>query len=178
MDRSSIKTFNSAKKFAEEILHPLMLAHKDAKLISRLGATSDGDAMLLTPRVRVVKRFNALKERIIYQQALLTEVEPTVRLNGRKGEIELIEELSKQLSLLEDSYEERSSELIIEYSSKLNKTPELTPLFKQMGEYLDKIYVQLQRIMTKNRLLFFGGDDEFADNEELMERIKTENKAA
>jgi len=178
MDRANIKTFNSAKKFAEEILHPLMTSHKDAKLISRLGAISAKEAMLLTPRVRVINRFNALKERIIYQQSLLTEVEPTVRLNGRKSEVNLIEELTKQLSLLEDNYDERSSELIIEYSDKIKRTPELTPLFKQMSEYLDKIYVQLQRIMTKNKLLFFGGDDEFMDNEELMEKIKAENRAA
>jgi len=36
----------------------------------------------------------------------------------------------------------------------------------------------LQRIMTKNKLLFYGGDDEFMDNDELMERIKTENREA
>jgi hypothetical protein len=178
VDRSSIKTFNSAKKFAEEILHPLMNNHKDAKIRSRLGAVNDEEAMKLTPGVRVIKRFNAMKERIIYQQALLTEVESTVRLNGRKSEIELIEELSKQLSLLEDSYDERSSELIIEYSDKLNRVPELTPLFKQMGQYLDKLYVQLQRIMTKNKLLFFGEYNEFLDNEDLMERIKSENRSS
>ncbi len=178
MDRSDIKTFNSAKKFAEEILHPLMTDHKNAKLRSRLGAISDNEASLLSPKVRVIKRFNALKERIIYQQALLTEVEPTVRLNGRKCEIDLIKDLSKQLSILEDNYEDRSSELLIEYSDKLNRVPELTPLFKQMSEYLDKTYVHLQRIMTKNKLLFYGGDDEFMDNDELMERIKTENREA
>lgn len=178
MDRSSIRTFNSAKKFAEEILHPLMTSHKDAKIKSRLGAVSDEEAMALSPRVRVFKRFNALKERIIFQQSLLTEVEPTVRLNGRKSEILLIEELSKQLSLLEDSYDDRSSELIIEYSDKLNRVPELTPLFKQMGQYLDKTYVQLQRIMTKNKLLFFGEDNEYADNEDLLERIRSENRTA
>jgi len=89
-----------------------------------------------------------------------------------------MEELTKQLSLLEDSYDERSSEIMIEYNDKLKRIPELTPLFKQMGEYLDKTYVQLQKIMTKNKLLFFGGEDEFMDNEELMEKIKMENRAA
>jgi len=176
MDRAGIKTFNSAKKFAEEVLHPLMTDHKDAKLKSRLGAISDELAMKLPPNIRVIKRFNALKERIIILQTLLTEVEPTVRLNGRQSEIDLIEELSKQLSSLEDSYDSRSDELIIEYSDKLDRPPELTTLFKEMGQYLDKLYVHLQRIMTKNKLLFFGDDNEFVDNEELMERIKSENR--
>jgi hypothetical protein len=178
MDRGSIRTFNPAKKFAEEILHPLMSSHKDAKIRSRLGAVSDEEAARLPPKVRVFKRFNAMKERVIFQQSLLNEIESTVRLNGRKSEIELIEELTKQLSLLEDSYDERSSELMIEYSDKLNRPPELTPLFKKMGQYLDKIYVQLQRIMTKNKLLFSGDDNEFLDNEDLMERIKSDNRKA
>ena len=178
MGRENIRTFNSAKKFAEEILHPLMTEHKDAKVRSRLGAISDEEAMKLPKSVRVIKRYNALKERIILQQTLLTEVEATVRLNGRKSEVEMIEELTNQLSILEDSYNERSSDLIIEYGDKLNRPPELTPLFKEMGQYLDKIYVQLQRIMTKNKLLFFGEDNEFLDNEDLMERIKSENRQA
>lgn len=178
MDRSSIKTFNSAKKFAEEVLHPLMTAQKDAKLRSRLGATSDEEAMKITPRTRVMKRFNAMKERIILQQTLLTEVEPTVRLNGRKGEINLIMTLSKELSSIEDSYDDRSDDLMIVFSDKTNRLPELTPLFKEIGQYLDKIYVQLQRLMTKNKLLFFGEDNEFLDNEELMSKIKADNLAA
>jgi len=178
MDRGSIRTFNPAKKFAEEILHPLMLAHKDAKLRSRLGAISDEESAKLSPQVRVIKRFNGMKERIIYQQALLTEIESTVRLNKRKGEVALIGELSKQLSILEDSYDERASELMIEYPDKLHRIAELTPLFKQMGQYLDKIYVQLQRIMTKNKLLFSGEDNEFLDDEALMEKIKIENRAS
>jgi len=178
MDRGSIKTFNSAKKFAEEVLHPLMTAHKDAKLKSRLGAISEESAGLLPPGMRVIKRFNALKERIILLQTLLTEVEPTVRLNGRKSEVELITALSEQLSLLEDSYDDRTSELMIQYSEKLEKPPKLTPLFKEVGQYLDKLYVQLQRVMTKNKLLFFGDDNEFLENEDLIERIKAENRQA
>lgn len=177
MDSANIRTFNSAKKFAEEILHPLMESHKNAKLKTRLGAISDEEASKLSSQSRVFKRFNAMKERIIIQQTLLTEIESTVKLNGRKCEMDLMGELTKQLSIIEDSYEDRYSELIIEYSDQLNKIPELTHLFKEMGEYLDKIYIQLQGIMTKNKLLFFGGGDEFIDNEEIMERIKSENRA-
>ena len=177
MDRTSIKTFNSAKKFAEEVLHPLIKSHTEAKLRSRLGAISDEEAMKIHPNMRVIKRYNAMKERIVIQQTLLTEVEPTVRLNGRITEIELIEELSKQLSLLEDSYDERGDELMEENATGDGR-PLLTPLFKKMGQYLDKLYVQLQRIMTKNKLLFFGDDNEFLDNEDLMARIKAENRHA
>ena len=176
MERSSIKTFNSAKKFAEEVLHPLIKSHSDAKIRSRLGAVSDEDAIRLGANVRVVKRFNAMKERIILLQTLLTEVEPTVRLNGRKSEIELIIELSKQLSNLEDNYDSKTDELLEDGNDILENKPILTQLFKKMGQYLDKIYVQLQRIMTKNKLLFFGDDNEYLDKDDLMEKIKEENR--
>lgn len=178
MDRTNIKTFNSAKKFAEEILHPLMVAHKDARIRSKLGASSIEEAGKLTSITRVWNRFNAMKERIILNQSLLTEVESTIRGNKRRCEVEIIEILSKRLSSLEDSYEERMPEIIIEYSRKLSKVPKLTPVFKQIGQSEDRIYVKLTELMTKNKLLFFGGEDEFMDDEELMEKIKMENRAA
>jgi hypothetical protein len=174
---SAIRTFNSAKKFAEEVLHPLIQAHNFAKIRTRLGANSDEDALMFPPGVRMVKRANALKERIIYQQALLTEVQATVELNGRISEIELLKTLYKELSKLEDYYDEHPKDFLDENEFG-EQPPRLTPLFKDTNEYLDKIYVQLQRIMTKNKLLFFGDDMEFLDEEDLMERIKEENRSA
>ncbi len=172
MDRSGVKTFNSAKKFAEEMLHPLMMKQNDAKVKSMLGAISNEEAMRLPVQIRVMNRFNAVKERITFQKGLLNEVEPTVRLNGRSSEIDLIDELNKQLLDIENNCENHSEELIEEVGGK----PSLTPLFKDVCNYLDRIYVQLQKTMTKNKLLFFGSDNEFLDNEELMEKIKSENR--
>lgn len=176
-NNSEIRTWNSARKFAEEILHPLIMAHTYAKIRTRLGANSDEDAMKLPPGVRIIKRFNALKERIIYQQALITEVQPTVELNGRESEIELLTTLYKQLSQLEDYYDQRPRDFMLEDEFG-EREPALTSLFKETNEYLDKTYIQLQRIMTKNKLLFFGDDMEFLDDEDLMERIKEENRNA
>jgi len=175
MEKTSIRTFNSAKKFAEEVLHPLIKSHTEAKIRSRLGAINDEEALKIPTKMRVIKRFNALKERIIILQTLLTEVEPTIRLNSRKVEIELVETLSEELSKIEDSYDENSED-ILEVEDSENSIPRLTPLFKELGQYLDSIYVQIQRIMTKNKLLFFGDDNEFLDEEDIMERIKIENR--
>lgn len=175
-DRSSIRTYNSAKKFAEEVLHPLIKSHTEAKIKTRLGALTDEEAIKIPPSVRVVKRFNALKERIIILQTLLNEIEPTVRLNTRKTEIELVQILSEELSDIEDNYEEHGEEIMIPGDHSLGLKPHLTNLFKEINVYLDKIYVQIQKIMTKNRLLFFGDDNEFIDNEDLIEIIKEENR--
>lgn len=176
MDRTSIKTFNSAKKFAEEVLHPLIKSHTEAKIRSRLGAINDEEAIKLNPHTRVIKRFNALKERIVILQTLLTEVEPTVRLNSRKSEIATVEKITAELSNIENNYDLRVDEILEDGDERLKKLPRLTPLFKEIGEFLDKIYIQIQKIMTKNKLLFFGDDNEFMDNEDLMERIKAENR--
>jgi hypothetical protein len=178
MDRTSIRTFNPAKKFAEEVLHPLIQSHSNAKLRSRLGAVSDDIAMKMPPEMRVVKRFNALKERIVILQTLTNEVEGTVRLNGRKSEIALLEEITKQLSILEDSYDDRANELMDEGNRDLDVRPKLTPLFKEMNSYVDQLYVQLQRIMTKNKLLFFGDDDEFLDDDDLQKIMDVENEGS
>ena len=163
MDRAQIKTFNSAKKFAEEVLHPLIRSHTDAKIISRLGAINDEEAIKIPPNIRVL-------------QTLLVEVEATIRLNGRECEVELIEILYKQLLSLEDSYEKESDKILEEGDERLKIPPRLTPLFKEINIFVDRIYIQLQRIMTKNKLLFFGDDNEYLDEDDLMEKIKSENR--
>lgn len=173
MENSGIRTFNPAKKFAEEVLHPLIKNHSDAKIVSRLGAVNDKEAMMISPKIRMVARFNAMKERIILQQTLINEIEATVLLNERKSENAMITELKKQLGILERNYEERSDEILVISSTQI---PELSPLFREISNYLDKTYVQIQRIMTKNKLLFFGEENEFLENEALMERIKSENR--
>lgn len=170
---SGIRTFNPAKRFAEEVLHPLIKAHNTAKITSRLGSLNDEEAMKLDPQVRMIKRYNSMKERIVLQQALIGEIKATVLLNGRKAEIDMINTLQKRLSYLEDQYDKRSHQILFINGKKM---PELSPLFKEIGEYLDEIYVQIQRIMTKNKLLFFGEENEFLENEQLLERIKSENR--
>ena len=175
MDRSTVRTFNSAKKFAEEILHPLIDTHKNAKLTFRLGAVTSKEAEEISPQAREIRRYNALKERIAIQQTLLTEIQPTIKLNGRKSEVELIKELSDQLDILEENYDSNESEILIEVNSGDTKVRKLGSMAKKVNSYLDKIYDQLQFLMTKNKLLFAGDDNEFLDNEDLMEKIKTEN---
>ena len=174
----SIRTFNSAKKFAEEILHPLISKHTNAKLKTRLGAIDDESASKLTSTQRVINRFNALKERIILQQTLINEIEATIRLNKAQCEIDLIEELKKQLRDLEDNYDEKSDEILQFKMVQGIKKPILTKLFKELTTFLDTTYVHVQRLMTKNKLLFYSDDDEYLDDLELKEKIKIDSRSA
>ena len=174
----AIRTFNSAKKFAEEVLHELIDDHKKARLRTRLGAVTDEEARKLSFNQRVINRFNALKERIVLQQTLINEVEATVRLNGVKCEIAMIEELKKNLDIVEVRVDEHSEDILYFTLFKGTKTPQLTKDFKKLVNYLDSTYVQIQRLMTKNKLLFFTDDDEFLEDQELKEKIKIDNRSA
>lgn len=174
----AIRTFNSAKKFAEEVLHPLITSHKDSKLTTRLGAVSNEEASKLTPDERVVSRYNALKERITIQLTMINEIEATVLLNKVKCESELIEEIKNQLFVLEDNFDERSDEMIDYKIVGRTKRPYLTELFSEVSKFLDSTYVQIQRLMTKNKLLFYSDDDEYLEDQELKEKIKITNRSS
>lgn len=174
----SIKTFNSAKKFAEEILHPLIKQQTEAKIKTRLGAINDEDASKLNPQSRTVKRFNALKERVTIQQTLSTEIEATVSLNKVQADIKLMGEIQDQLADVEENIDNRSEEIIRFTREGGREKVRLTPLFVKIGRFLDQTYVQLQRLMTKNRLLFYSDDDEYLEDQELKEKIKQDNRRA
>lgn len=177
MNSSSIRTFNSAKKFAEEILHPLISSHTNAKLKTRMGAVNDEEASKISSNQRVINRFNALKERIILQQTLISEIEATVRLNGAKCEIDLIEELKEQLSILENNFDKNSDDILQFKLIQGIKRPILTKLFKECGVFLDATYVQVQKLMTKNKLLFYSDNDDYLEDQELKEKIKSDNRS-
>ena len=176
MDRSSLNTFNSAKKFAEEILHELMLKHDNARIVSMIGAGSIEESIKLRPLIRIMNKFNAMKERIVFQQTLVINVLPIVRLNNNKTERKILEEILDNLYNLEEDYENKSDKVLIEGDEKLKTLPKLTLLFVEIRRNLDRYYMILCKIMHKNKLIFSGNDDEFADNEDLMERIKSENR--
>lgn len=173
---SNIRTFNSAKKFAEEILHPLIREHTNAKLKTRLGAVSIEEANKLSFNQRVMNRLNSLKERIVLQQTLINEIEATIRLNKVKCEIELIESITKELDILELNFDDKADSIMEIKSFKGVQKPVLTPLFRKLGQFLDKTYVQIQRLMTKNKLLFYSDDDEYLEDQELKEKIKSDNQ--
>lgn len=174
----NIRTFNSAKRFAEEVLHPLILQHTEAKIKTRLGAVNEEHACKISPNLRVVKRFNALKERVTIQQTLITEIKATVILNKVVSDIEFLDEIEKQLSKVEENITKKPEEILYFKKQRGKQKPILNELFHELGIYLDNTYVQVQRLMTKNRLLFYSDDDEFLEDQELKEKIKIDNRRA
>ena len=150
---AEIKTFNSAKRFAEEVIHPLIKSHSEAKLTTRLGSISIAEANKILPNQRIINRYNAAKERVILQQTLINEIEATVLINGVEVEIEMLNSIKDNLNLLENQFDERKEEIMIFENIRGIKTPIFTELFSKINKYLDSTYVQVQKIMTKNKLL-------------------------
>lgn len=173
---TNIRTFNAAKKFADEVLHPLIKNHSEAKLRTKLGDITINDAGKLSRNQRIFNRFNALKERMALQQVLLSEVEGTITLKGSIAEIQLITELNKQLDNIETNIKNNSNDIILEDYIDGMIQPVLTDLFYKVNSFLDNIYINLQQLMTKNNLLFSGDDDDFMDDQDLKEIIKIENR--
>ena len=173
----NIRTFNSAKRFAEEVLHPLMKQHTEAKIKTRLGAIDEEHACKMSSNLRIVKRFNALKERVIIQQTLATEIKATVILNKVTSDLEFLEEIEKQLFNIEENINKRSEEILYFKKQRGKQKPILTELFNEIGNFIDNTYVQIQRLMTKNKLLFYSDDDEYLEDQELKEKIKLDNRS-
>lgn len=171
----SIKTFNSAKRFAEEVIHPIIKSQSEAKITANLGAISIIEANKLPPAQRVINRYNAAKERIILQQTLINEIEATVRINGNKSEMQMLEKLKSNLEGMEDDFEDKKEDIMTFERIRGKKVPKLTSLFKKIDRYLDTIYVQIQQIMTKNKLLFTSDNEEWLEDSELKEKIKSNN---
>ena len=79
---------------------------------------------------------------------------------------------------MEDNFEEKLDEILTFKLERGVKRPHLSSMFKEIGYFLDETYVQVQRLMTKNKLLFYSDDDEFLEDQELKEKIKIESRSA
>lgn len=170
-----IRTFNSAKRFAEEVIHPIIKSQSEAKITANLGAISIIEADKLSPAKRIINRYNAAKERTILQQTLINEIEATVLINGNVAEKSMLKKIKDNLEEIEDNFDDRKDEIMTIENSGGIKKPKLTKLFKEINRYLDNMYVQVQQIMTKNKLLFTSDNEEWLDDIELKEKIKNDN---
>lgn len=175
---NQIKTFNSGKLYAEEVLHPLLKKHSDARNATKLGAISIEEANKLTHNLRMIGRFNALKERSTYQQTLINEISATVSINGSKEETDMLKNISKNLDRIDENYENSKDDILVNEHINGEDKLSLTNEFNKINSYLDKLYIQIQRIMTKNKLLFTGDNNDFLDDQDLKEKIKRDNLMA
>jgi anionic cell wall polymer biosynthesis LytR-Cps2A-Psr (LCP) family protein len=174
-DESSLKTFNTAKKFAEDVLFPLMFDFKRFQRQSNFGSEKLNDALEISEEMKEIQRFNGLKAMIETVHDLLYSISSTVKLKGNKEENKKLEEFiiaTDQIKGLFYNNRERFFTSVY----KESKTVEILDrnYFEQIRDIIDVLYVNTEILMTRNKLLFADSNDEYMSDEDIKEAIKKE----
>ena len=169
------RTFNTAKRYAEEILFPKMDMFQKYQRQSEFGDENLEDSLLLSPEVRDIQRFNGLKGMINILHGLLMNIESTIRINKKKNEIKLLEEMQIKTRRLNDIFTDEKEKFFenewngSDNYEKLNKT-----YFNKVKSIVERMYVNTEILMTKNKLLFAESRDDYLEDKEIIERVKNE----
>lgn len=171
-EETSLKTFNTAKKFAEEILFPLMEQFQSYQRKSDFGANKLEDAVLLSEELREIERFNGLKAMADACSSLAVAITSTVKLKNNKDEVQQLEKTIAYLERLKDIfYNQKNHFFISQYKNNqvvdtLNKE-----YFDKIKKIVQSCYVNIEILMTRNKLLFADASDEYKDDAELQDMI-------
>lgn len=174
-DEKTLKTFNTAKLFAELVLFPLMRDYKRYQRQSNWGSDKIDDSLVMTDDIRDIQRFNGLKAMTETCHDLVKAISSTVRLKGNKSEVEKLKELTDYLDKIKFYfYEHRDKFFKVVYRDM--KTVEVLDrrFFERMRDIVDSCYINTEILMTRNKLLFADANDEFMSDEEIKEAIKKE----
>ena len=171
----TLKTFNTAKKFAEEIVFPLMKAYQTFKRMADFGCEDLNEAKFLDPDIRDIERFNGLKAMNDTVSGLLTVITSTVSIKGNKLENEKLKELKETCENLSDVFYNQRSDFFREtIINGVGKEVINREFFNKIKKIIDVCYINTETLMTKNKLLFADSADEFTSDEELKRNIRDE----
>ena len=174
-DETNLKTFNTAKKFAEEILFPLMETYKRYQRQADFGSDNLTDAGLLPEDIREIQRYNGLKGMAETTYNLIDAIKSTVLIHNNKEELLKIKEIIetiKRIKLIFYDYKERF--FITSFKDKSRMDIINREYFEKIKEIIEACYVNTEILMTRNKLLFADAKDDFLSDEEIMEQIKKE----
>jgi len=169
------RTFNTAKKYAEEILFPKMDLFQKYQRQADFGDENLDNAIFIDSEIRDIQRFNGLKAMNNILYGLLLNISSTIKVNNKKGELKLLKSmitLSKKISIIFDENKERffkNSFYKGQLSEQLDKS-----YFLKVKDVIEKMYINCEILMTKNKLLFAETRDEFVDDKTIIKNIKEE----
>lgn len=174
-DEINLKVFNTAKKFAEEVLFPLMFDFKKFQRQANFGHADLETATSYSEEIREIQRFNGLKAMVETVHDLLYSIASTVRAKGNKQENTKMDELIKtsdEIKLIFYHHRERFFDTIY----RDNKTIDILnrEYFEKLKDIIDVIYVNAEILMTRNKLLFADANDEFLSDDQIRNAIKEE----
>lgn len=167
-----IKTFNQAKKFIEEIVHPIMVDFEKFKRMSNYGAVSIEEAGLLNEEIRDINRINGAKGMCETCLDLIDIISSVVILKGNKEEISMLNNLSNKLDTIKELFYENKENF---YTKEYKGTSIIETINRKYFEDIRKLIVICKTntdiLQHKNKLLFSDSKDEFASDEEIKEQI-------
>lgn len=170
-----IKVFNTAKKFAEDILFPLMYDFKKFQRQANFGSTILNDAMEISEEVREIQRYNGLKGMAETVNDLLYAISSTVKVKGNKEENKKLVELIITTSQIKDIFYNNKDRFFNVIYKDMRTAEELNrEYFDKIKEIINICYVNAEVLMTKNKILFADANDEYLADDEIKEMIRKE----
>jgi alpha-glucuronidase len=171
---NDIKVFNTAKKYAEEILFPKMSDYQMYQRMFNFGGDGVTDSVEYTPEIRDINRFNGLKGMADIEHDLLMNISSTVRLKNNNTELKKLQELTEKIEKIQNMFDNKDRFFISGYSGgdiydKLN-----LDYCRKIREIINVCYINTEMLMTQNGLLFRNVKDEFMEDSEIMKQIKEE----
>jgi len=174
-DDTNLRVFNTAKKFAEEILFPIMESYQKFKRQSDFGSENMNDARLLSEEIKDIERYNGLKAMCDTVGSLLTAISSTVRLKGNKQENTEMQDLIIHIEKIKYIfYNSKQKFFISTYKgSEIVDTLD-REYFEKIKKIVDVCYINTEILMTRNKLLFADAKEDYMDDEEIKESIRQE----
>lgn len=171
----NLRTFNTAKVYAEQILFPLMFDYKKFQRQANYGHDNMEKASELSEELREIGRFNGLKGMAETCQDLLNAIASSVRLKNNKKEIEQLLSLVKITGKIKLMFYENKERF---FSSVFRDTKTIEILnrnyFEQIKDIIETCYINTEILMTKNKLLFADSNDEYLSDDEIKKQILDE----
>lgn len=169
---NELKTFNTAKKYAEDVIFPFIKDIKKFQRQANFGHENLDNSIEINEEIRDIQRVNGLKAMAETQYDLLYEISSHVNIKDNK------EENEKLLSLLETMKKVKhlfyyNREKFFNTIFKDTRTIEVRDIkhFEEVKDILLVVYANTLTLMTKNKLLFADAKDEFSSDEEINKEI-------
>jgi len=174
-DEINLKTFNTAKRYAESIIFPKMDLFQKYQRQADFGSDDLNNSSNLSEEVRSIERYNGLKAMNDILYNLLINISSTVKLKNNKKEIEKLNEcieISNQIKTI--FYSNKEYFFRSEYvNQKLVDTIDRI-YFEKIRNIIDTVYINTEILMTRNKLLFADSNDEYMSDDEIKEALKKE----
>jgi len=174
-EETNLKTFNAAKLFAESILFPLMEAYKGYQRQADFGTSNINSIESLPEDIREIQRYNGLKGMAETTYNLVDGIKSTVLIHNNKEEVaKIIEVITtiKKIKLL--FYDSKERFFISGYKGNQKIDMINREYFEKIKEIIEACYVNVEILMTRNKLLFADSKDEFESDAEIQEQIRKE----